>query len=476
MIHEIRNPDIRVRFAPSPTGNLHIGSLRSAFFNWLFARHTGGTFLLRIEDTDLERSKPEYVASILDVFKWCEIESDEPIVIQSENLLRHKDVAQKMLENGTAYRCFCTPEELRARLGQNAAQDDGYVKYDGKCRELTVDLQKPFAIRFKIPKNKSEIVFNDLIRGEIVFPIDQFDDFIIVRSDGSPMYNFVVVVDDADMRISHVIRGEDHISNTPKQILIYEACRFKIPQFAHIPLILGSDGNRLSKRHAATSVLEYKKGGYLPDALCNYLVRLGWSYGDQEIFSRIEMIQYFSLENVGKKGSIFDLKKLEWMNTIYIRQKSAQQLYEIIIKDLDPDFSLHFPQWHHEQLLGFIELYKERIKSLKELTDRLTDLYHEPKTYSMECVPEDKQLVLDTLTNLPEKLKALHDFSRQNIEILIKEVASSHNLKLSFILQTVRCALTGVTTSPSVYDLIVLLGKEETSRRLKIFEEYFTPS
>ena len=269
---------VRVRFAPSPTGHLHIGGLRAALFNWLFARHNGGKFLLRIEDTDLVRSTQEYTDSILSSFKWAGITPDEPIVIQSQRIAEHKKVIERLLEQGAMYRCFCSQDELETRLTKIQGSEGLVTKYDGKCRNADQNLQKPFVVRFKLPANQSEIVFEDLIRGRVAFDINQFDDFIVARSDGSPMYNFVVVVDDAFMNITHVIRGEDHISNTPKQIMLYQACGYPLPQFAHLPMILGPSGERLSKRDGATSVLEYKQQGYLPDALLNYLARLGWSH------------------------------------------------------------------------------------------------------------------------------------------------------------------------------------------------------
>src|ERR1700733_99493 len=294
---------VRVRFAPSPTGHLHIGGMRSAIFNWLFARHNNGSFLLRIEDTDRERSKQEYTDSILASFAWMRIDWDEPVVIQSERAKRHQEVAQKLYAQGKAYYCICTPEQVQDRLAAQSGFDINFMKYDGLCRNAS---HTKGALRFKIPDDITEVTFHDLIRDTITIGIDQLDDFILVRSDGTPMYNFVVVVDDADMKISHVIRGEEHIANTPKQILLYQACGFPLPYFAHLPMILGPDGNKLSKRDAATGVFEYKQLGYIPDPLFNYLVRLGWSHGDQEIFTREEVIQFFDLAHVGKKGAIFD--------------------------------------------------------------------------------------------------------------------------------------------------------------------------
>ena len=301
---------VRVRFAPSPTGHLHIGGLRAAIFNWLFARHHKGTFLLRIEDTDRERSKQEYTDAILDAFAWMGITSDEPLIIQSERINAHIVVIKKLLEEGKAYRCYCSQEEVLQRH-VDAGGDAHFVKYDGKCRfQTSQDRVGEHVVRFAIPSSVQHISFDDMIRGPITVASDELDDFIIARSDYSPMYNFVVVVDDAFMKITHVIRGEDHISNTPKQILLYQACGYEIPQFAHAPNILGPSGKKLSKREAAASVLEYRTMGYLPQALCNYLVRLGWSHGDQEVFSEQELIACFSLDAVGKKDQFLIKKSL----------------------------------------------------------------------------------------------------------------------------------------------------------------------
>ncbi|GMU19625.1 MAG: hypothetical protein AMXMBFR12_08170 [Candidatus Babeliales bacterium] len=337
---------VRVRFAPSPTGHLHIGGMRSAIFNWLFARHYNGAFLLRIEDTDVERSKKEYTDSILASFAWMHVDWDEPVVIQSERIARHKEVAAQLLAQGKAYYCTCSQEQVVERIKNKPGFDENFIKYDGFCRDKK---NNSGAIRFRIPNNCQAIKWHDLIRDEIRIEPDQLDDFIIVRSDGTPMYNFVVVVDDADMRITHVIRGEEHIANTPKQILLYQACNFKLPEFAHLPMSLGSDGSKLSKRDAATGVFEYKAAGYLPDALFNYLVRLGWAHGDQEIFTKDEMITYFDLAHVGKKGAIFDQQKLDWLNGVYMRDTLDVQLLDIILKDIQPTLLTDLPKWHQKQ-------------------------------------------------------------------------------------------------------------------------------
>lgn len=518
------NASVRVRFAPSPTGHLHVGGLRSAYFNWLFARHYKGTFLLRIEDTDAQRSTKEYQESQLASLAWCGINSDEPLVIQSERRELYTRIAQEMIDAGTAYRCYCTPEELEKRLGANATEGLGYTKYDGKCRpkndtsfvssfdKLRMDgisralssdnlgkaenpvhadhasdplmlslskheavkicgEKKSYAIRYKLPEDRQEVIVQDLIRGTISFSHDVLDDFIILRSDGNPMYNFSVVIDDHAMRITHIIRGEEHLVNTPKQILLYEALSYTQPQFAHVPLILGSDGSKLSKRDAAVSVIEYKNMGYLPEALCNYLVRLGWSHGDQEIFTTQELIKVFELKDIGKKGAIFDLAKLTWMNGVFMRQMSAQAILEYAVSEYNRDFRKNFNEFSESQLLGLIDLYKERTHTLRELEESLLKVSQEPKHY--ECdVQTLASAQQDALEQLLTEFEQHRFADRSSVEQTIKQVCTQFALKLPQLAQPIRCALTGITSSPSIYDLIVLLGKEVVVKRLSRFIDY----
>lgn len=460
---------VRVRFAPSPTGHLHIGGVRTAFFNWLFAQHEKGSFLLRIEDTDLERSRPEFTTAILEAFSWLDITTPEPIVIQSSRVAEHKRVAESMVAAGTAYRCFCTKEELRARLGSNASEEEGYGMYDRRCRERSLsmdDIQAPHVIRFKMPSNEDHIVFDDLIHGPITFPINQFDDFIIVRSDGSPTYNFVVVVDDAFMNISHVIRGDDHIANTPKQIMLYRACGYPLPQFGHVPMILGPDGSRLSKRHAATAVLDYRQKGFLADALLNYLVRLGWSHGDQEVFTREELIRYFSLEHVGANNAIFDGAKLLWINAYYLKHKNAEDLLNLIVRDIRPDFVSLFPSWPVSQLYALIDMYKERVSTLVELIEILLYVYRAPDV----DIPGEFILtgeIVSYLKRLIEVLMLQHDFQRNSLELAIKEFCKKEGIKLGVVAQPLRVALTGSLASPGIFDLLAAFGKEASIIRIE---------
>lgn len=462
---------VRVRFAPSPTGFMHIGNLRVALFNWLFARHNAGYFLLRIEDTDLERSCPEYTEAIFESLEWCKVNVDETPVIQSQQKYRHDEIAKKLLDEDKAYRCYCTPEELTARLGKGAAEGE-YTKYDGHCRSLKEIIpNKPYAIRFKIPDGLNEVTFKDLVRGDITFKRDQLDDFIIFRSDGMPVYNFVVVVDDADMNITHVIRGEDHIPNTPKQILLYQAAGFNVPLFAHLPMILGAHGNRLSKRDAAVGVLDYKKQGFLSAALCNYLVRLGWAHGDQEIFSMEELVKNFTLEDVGKKSAIFDIKKLEWLNGVYIRNSSSEELINHIIKDCDikdkNGLTITEKISSKEKLISFIKLYQDRSKTLIELVNQI---------YSLLDGPSVEELSL--LKDQPENLKAIfndfikdfngiqHHITSEIVKNLITKLCEKYNISFGDFAKPIRIALTGKTSSPSVGELIATLDKNEILLRL----------
>lgn len=464
---------VRVRFAPSPTGHLHIGGLRTAIFNLLFARHNNGSFLLRLEDTDLERSKPEYTDSILQALEWANIQPDEPLVIQSERLLEHQKVIARLLQEKKVYKCFCTPQEIAARSGVSPDADPEFSRYDGFCsHRLPENNDKPFVIRFLVPRNKPTIEFNDIIRGTVTFDVDQFDDFIIARSDGRPMYNFVVVVDDAFMRITHVIRGEDHISNTPKQIFLYQACGYTIPHFAHLPLILGASGQRLSKRDAATSVLDYKQSGYLPDALLNYLVRLGWSHKDQELFTREEMIRYFTLEAVGKKGAIFDMAKLGWVNSMYMKEKSGQQLLQEI-KKLRPTFAAELSHWSEQQIITLLDLYKERNQTLIQLADELKMLYEASNPYSESDVAQ--WLTSQTQQNMlhvVDGLQSLEDFSVNAVQQHIKQISKTLNVPVAQLAQPIRIALVHKNAGPGVFELMAVLGKDVTVSRIKKFAAY----
>jgi len=459
---------IRVRFAPSPTGHLHIGGARTAIFNWLFARHHKGSFVVRIEDTDVQRSKQEYVNSILDSLRWLELASDQPLVFQLARIDEHKKLIDKLLEQGLAYPCFCQPKDIEDRLRD---LKHGVVeKYDGTCRNKSYtsqDLQRPHAIRFKLPDDKISVTFDDLIRGPITVDLEQLDDFVILRQDGTPTYNFCVVVDDIFMKISHVIRGEEHISNTPKQILLYQALEAIPPQFAHLPLILGPSGSKLSKRETAVSVIEYKNQGFLSDALFNYLVRLGWAHGDQEVFSKEEMIKFFTLDKVGKKGAIFDTKKLLWINGVYLRNLKFKD-FLIAVSDLGNDKLKELTTAWNEDSLGLLfELYKERVTTVIELVDGITSLSCAPMVLDVGLIKkwltsQTKALLVEFL----QRVNEMEEYTHGNLIAIAKNVCQVFEVKLVALAQPLRLALTATTSSPGVFELMEILGSKESCERV----------
>ena len=459
---------IKVRFAPSPTGFLHIGGVRTALFNWLFARHHGGKFVLRIEDTDHERSTEESITEILESMRWLGLDWDEGPYRQTERQEIYTQKVDQLLNEGKAYRCYCSTEELD--LKRNEAQKKGLKpKYDGTCRGRT-DQPKgtPFVVRFKAPR-EGLVVVDDLLRGKVVFDIAELDDLIIQRTDGSPTYNFVVVVDDADMGITHVIRGDDHLSNTPRQCLLYDALNFPRPQFSHISMILGQDKARLSKRHGATSALVYRDMGYLPAAMINYLARLGWSHGDQEIFSREEMIEHFSFDSVHTSAAVFDPDKLSWLNEHYIKNTPPEEL----AVHLEP-FLISSGLLQEGHGLSFSEIAKvvpslnQRAKTLVEMAEKSgfffkKDVEFDEKAKTKFLTAEAKPLLEKTIAGLSD----LENFSAEEIETLFKKIVEEAGTKLGKLAQPVRVGLTGTTVSPGIYDVILLLGKEETLKRLQ---------
>ena len=463
-----KNNTVRVRFAPSPTGHLHIGGLRTALFNWLFARHHGGAFLLRIEDTDFERSTKEYRDSILHSFAWTQLEHDEEIITQSERMAEYHKVAYKLIDEKKAYRCFCSPDDVVARVQR--ATGDAFIAYDGYCRDRVPqegDHERQHVIRFKLPEGRTEVSFEDLIKGTITISLDNMDDFIIIRSGGFPMYNFAVIVDDAFMSITHIIRGEEHIVNTPKQILLNEACGYTNPRFGHLPLILGPSGDKLSKRDGATSVIEYRKEGYLPHALLNYLARLGWSHGDQEIFSLSELIEHFSLDNIGKKGAIFDFEKLAWVNTVYLKALTEEQIIDSVVADVDTHFLTRF-EWDVDTIKSLIVLYKERVKTLKMLVEELVLVHNGSSERNAEDM--QKWITPDTAGQLDALIGAFEKqdiFTHDNCSAIAKELATTLGIKLVTLLQPIRLALLGKASGPGLFDLLPIIGKEKTIARLK---------
>lgn len=455
---------VRVRFAPSPTGALHIGGVRTAIFNWLFTRHYKGKFILRIEDTDRTRSTQESIAEILDAMKWLGLDWDEGPFRQSDRLSIYQSNAQKLLEGGKAYRCYCSQEELEKR--RKEAEKHGRVyRYEGTCRNIKSHPSgRPFAIRLTTPELGS-IEVEDLIRGTIVFDAKEIDDFIIQKTDGFPTYNFAVVIDDATMDITHVIRGDDHIANTPKQVLIYEALSHGIPKFAHVSTILGSDKAKLSKRHGATSVVAYREMGYLPEALVNYLCRLGWSYGDQEIFPKEELIEKFTLENVGKSPAVFNPEKLLWLNGWYIRNKPADEIAQLVIPFLKKK-GLNVTL--DERLIKIVSILRERAKTLVELANSSDYFFVDEVKY--EEAARKKFLTSETIPifeTLIERLSSLDEFTVPELQKIFEEITEKRGLKLVQIAQPVRVALTGGTVSPGIFEVMEILGKEKVIERLK---------
>lgn len=460
--------DIRVRFAPSPTGHLHIGGARTALFNWLYARNLNGRFILRIEDTDRSRSTDEYIEAIIEGMKWLGLDWDEGPFRQTDRFDVYREYAQKLLKDGRAYYCYCSAEELEARRKEAIAQGRPQ-KYDGRCRQLqTADRSKgPAAVRFRMPQ-EGQTAVEDLIKGTVVFENDQLDDLIILRSDGTPTYNLTVVVDDVDMRITHVIRGDDHLNNTPRQIQIYKALGYAVPQFAHLPMILGADKARLSKRHGATSVMAYHEMGYLPDALVNYLVRLGWSYGDQEIFTKEELIKHFTFEHVGKAAAVFNPEKLLWLNGQYMISSPPEKLAGLVIPFLLKEGIVHEGQVPAmDWLSAAVKTLQERAKTLVELSHSLRYYIAKDVAYNEKAKAKflnEKSLPL--LSELKDALGRSTEFSAHELEKIFHTITEKHGIKLGSIAQPVRVAVTGGTESPGIFEMLEVMGKEKTIERL----------
>lgn len=460
----MNNNQVRVRFAPSPTGNLHIGGARTALFNWLYARNKSGVFILRIEDTDRSRSTDEYIDAIIAGMQWLGLDCDEGPYRQTERFDIYKSYAERLLGEEKAYRCYCTAEELEKRKEQAIKEGKSY-RYDGRCKDVKEILDKPFSIRFKIEQHGVTII-NDLVKGTVEYDNSQLDDLIIVRTDGSPTYNFCVVVDDVDMKITHVIRGDDHLNNTPKQIQICKALGWQIPQFAHLPMILGSDKTRLSKRHGATSVIAYKEMGYLPEALLNYLARLGWSHGDQEIFSKDELISMFNLENLGSSAAVFNPEKLLWLNSQYIIKSSPSDIAQRVLPFLEKE-GIDVKTINLEWMSKLVVLLQERSKTLLDMTKSI--LIYLQDNYLIDEKAREKFLRQDTISHIKElatQLEALEPFTAESIGLLFKNFSDSKGIKLKDIAQPVRVALTGSTASPGLFEIIELLGKERSLKRI----------
>lgn len=454
---------IRTRFAPSPTGYLHVGGVRTALFSWLYARKHQGKFILRIEDTDRERSTEASVQAILDGMAWLNLAHDEGPFYQTQRFDRYKEVIQQMLNDGTAYYCYCYKERLENLRNEQMANKEK-PRYDGQCRHLTAPPAgiQP-VVRFKNPLD-GEVVVRDLIKGMVTFKNNELDDLIIARSDGTPTYNFTVVVDDWDMQITHVIRGDDHLNNTPRQMNILAALGATLPQYAHVPMILGDDGQRLSKRHGAVSVLNYQEEGFLPDALLNYLVRLGWAHGDQEIFSRQEMIDLFEIADVNGKPSAFNTEKLLWLNQHYMKTDPPEHIATFLKYQLDK-LGLDAGEI---PLAEIVKIQAERSKTLKEMAENSRYFFTDTVTFDEKAV--QKNLTRDAhnpLSELGTRLENLAEWTAEAIHAEIHQVAAQLNLKLGKVAQPLRVAVTGGTVSPPIDMTVFLIGKVRTVARIQ---------
>jgi len=461
---------IVTRFPPSPTGYLHVGGARTALFNWLYARHHGGRFVLRLEDTDVQRSTQASVEAIFEALEWLGIDWDDGPYYQTRRLDVYRSYIQKLLDTDRAYYCTCTPDDIEAMRNAAVAQG-GKPRYDGHCRDKQRLPSDNAVVRFKTPRTGTTVI-EDVVKGPIVFQNGELDDFIVCRSDGMPMYNLAVVVDDITMGINTVIRGDDHVNNTPKQILLYKALEAPLPVFAHVPMVLGSDRARLSKRHGAMSVTEYRDMGYLPDAVLNYLVRLGWSHGDQEFFTREELISKFSLEHIGKSAGVFDLQKLQALNADHIQAASPGTLAAFLspflaargVSDPAPEY-----------LKAVIETLQTRSKTLLEMADGALFYFQEKIVYEAQAAQKFlKPAILESLGLLIEQLEGQDDFTETSVESAFVQTMEKSGLKLGKIAQPVRVALTGKTVSPGIFEIIRVLGKEATLKRLKQAASYIS--
>src|SRR5436190_6558379 len=486
-------PAPRVRFAPSPTGYLHVGGARTALFNWLFARRHGGVFVLRIEDTDVERSSAEMVEGILDAMRWLGLAWDEGPHIggphgpyfQSERLGRYRDVAQRLVASESAYYCYCTTEELNAKR-EAAERAGGAWRYDRTCCHLSAAeverreaARMPRAIRVRVPVGT--MAFDDLVHGRIEFEGANIEDFVVLRSDGHPTYHLSVVADDVDMAITHVVRGDDHISNTPKQILLYRALGAPLPQFAHVPLILGPDKKRLSKRHGATSVMEYARQGYLPEAMVNFLALLGWSHGtDQELFTREELVAAFALEGIGGGNAVFNPEKLAWFNQQYIARLAPVELG----RRLRPWFeaaglwSDSFLDDRHAWFFAVLELLRPRARRLGDFVTLGNFFFSDKVQYNPESV--DKHLRAPDmgphLAALQTAFTELATFDPASTEAALRSVADARGVKAATLIHAVRVAVTGQMVSPGLFEVLALLGRERVGARIRAANRLFSAS
>ena len=466
----------RLRFAPSPTGYLHVGGARTALFNWLYVKHYGGQFLLRIEDTDKARSTDESTRAIFEGLEWLGLTWDEDVVYQGANLERHQQDARALLERGKAYRCFCTPAELDQRRKEAESRKSAF-RYDGRCDRLPKEeIERRVAagdghtIRFRIPGGST--TWNDLVHGDITFPNKDIDDFVVLRTDGTPIYNLAVVSDDIAMRITIVMRGDDHISNTPKQIMLYEALGATLPRFAHLPMIHGTDGKKLSKRHGATAVGDYQHLGLLPEAMLNFLALLGWSPGnDIEVMTTDEMVKLFSADKLSKKAAIFDPQKLEWMNGQHLSRTSSERLLPIVAKALEENglATRRDVESRRDWYRGLIELLKIRARTIDDIVRQAAPYLREDIEYDPDAVAKqwkDRDATVSILTATRARLAASTNWAAAPLEEELRQLAESLGTTGGKVFQPLRVALTGLTVSPGIFDVLLMLGQERSVARL----------
>ncbi|VEN75208.1 Glutamate--tRNA ligase [Candidatus Desulfarcum epimagneticum] len=455
---------IITRFPPSPTGHLHVGGARTALFNWLLARHFNGKFVLRIEDTDRARSTEASADAILESLEWLGIDWDEGPWFQSERMPLYREYVDRLLKDGMAYHCDCSKEDIDA-MRKKAMAAGEKPRYDGTCRNRGLEKSPGSVVRFAAPSSGSTAV-KDIVKGGVVFSNQELDDFVILRSDQTPTYNFVVVVDDIEMGITTVVRGDDHLNNTPKQIQLYRALGAEVPDFAHVPMVLGADRTRLSKRHGAMSVTAYRDMGFLPDALINYLVRLGWSHGDQEFFTRKDLIEVFTLENIGTSAGIFDPEKLKALNADHIKAAPPSEL----VAPLSPFLERRgFPKKDDSFVEKAIATLNSRSKTLDEMAEAAEFYFLDKVSYEEKAARKNlKPGAAPVLAELIQRLEALEDFTEENLETAFKAVMESTGLKLGKIAQPARVALTGKTVSPGIFEIIEVLGREKSLERLRL--------
>jgi glutamyl-tRNA synthetase len=460
---------IRTRFAPSPTGYLHIGGARTALFSWAYARSHGGRFILRIEDTDLERSTEASVQAILDAMRWLELDWDEGPFFQMKRLSRYKEVAEMLISQGKAYRCWAAKEELDAMRDRQRARGDK-PRYDGRWRPerakaagLVPPTDRPPVVRFRNPDD-GEVSFNDLIKGPITVGNSELDDLVLLRSDGVPTYNFGVVVDDLDMNITHVIRGDDHVNNTPRQVNIFRALGAELPKFAHVPMILGADGERLSKRHGAVSVMQYHEDGYLPEAVVNYLARLGWSHGNDEVFSRDQLVEWFDLAHCSQSPARFDPEKLRWLNHQYLRRRSDADLAELAAPRVEGDGG---KLSSGPDLSVVVALFKERSETLNQLAEQAMMFYGEGKPTREQLDQSIGDEIRPALKELAARFSKIEDWQSDSIMSAIQSVIDAHKLGLPKIAMPLRVIVFGRTQTPNLGPVLAVAGKKRVLERLQ---------